>query len=120
MPETTLGATLNLARRMKGQSLKAAADPARISATYLQKIERGEVQDPSPHVLHRLSEALDLPYADLMELAGYVVPSRSGRPPLGEFGGPLATALSKAPMSTDESRALAEYLSFLRHKNAGK
>jgi transcriptional regulator with XRE-family HTH domain len=115
VPKTTLGATLNLARRMKGQSLKAAAEPARISATYLQKIERGDVQDPSPHVIHRLSEALDLSYEDLMELAGYVVPARNGAA-LGDFGGPLAQALSNEPMTAEESQALAEYLSFLRHK----
>ena len=42
--------------------MKRAADPAKISPTYLQKLERDEVHEPSPHVLYRLGEQLDLPY----------------------------------------------------------
>jgi len=65
---------------MKGLPLKAVAEPAEISAMYLQKLERGEVQDPSPHVLHRLSEQLGLNYAEAMRLAGYVRTSAFTRP----------------------------------------
>lgn len=42
---------------------------------YLHKLEAGRVENPSPRVLQRLSEALDLPYRRLMELADYLVPT---------------------------------------------
>jgi HTH-type transcriptional regulator, competence development regulator len=116
MTETTLAATLQRAREMRGLSLKAAAEPARISATYLQKLERGQVGEPSPHVLYRLAEHLDLPYHDLMKLAGYVVPNRRGAKSAPQKGGPLTHALSSEPLTEEESRALAEYLAFLRQR----
>ena len=46
-----LGQELRDVRRALGLSLKAVAGPAGISATYLQKLEAGDVQNPSPNVL---------------------------------------------------------------------
>ena len=67
-----LGTELKKARDQMGASLKAIADTANISTAYLQKLERGEVSSPSPHVLRRLASSLDLTYLGLMELAGYL------------------------------------------------
>jgi HTH-type transcriptional regulator, competence development regulator len=67
-----LGTELRKARDQMGASLKAIADTANISTAYLQKLERGEVSTPSPHVLRRLSSSIGLPYLALMELAGYL------------------------------------------------
>lgn len=67
-----LGTELKTARDRLGMSLQAAAGKAKISATYLQKLERGEVGAPSPHVLRRVGASLDLSYLRLMELAGYL------------------------------------------------
>jgi len=67
-----LGARLAERRRERGESLKAVADAAHISTAYLQKLERCEVKAPSPHVLRALAAAMDLPYGDLMALAGYL------------------------------------------------
>lgn len=53
-------------------SLAAVARPARISAAYLQKLERGHVGSPSPRILARLAGVLEVPYMRLMELAGYL------------------------------------------------
>jgi len=111
-----LADALRTARAMKGLSLKAVADPAGISATYLQKLERAEVQDPSPHVLHRLSEQLGLNYGELMRLAGYVVPSARRRTTARASGGPISHALSSEPLSEEEAGALAEYLTFIRQR----
>ena len=73
--ERTLGSQLRDLRRMRGLSLKAVADPAGVSAAYLQKLERDGVDAPSPHRLHRLAEVLDIDYADLFRLAGYPLPA---------------------------------------------
>lgn len=69
-----LGRRLLQLRKHTGRSLKSVADAAGISTAYLQKLERDEVKAPSPHVLRALSGALEVPYSDLMELAGYVLP----------------------------------------------
>jgi transcriptional regulator with XRE-family HTH domain len=79
-----LGKRLHDVRRTQQRSLKSVAEAAGISAAYLQKLERGDVKSPSPHVLHGLSVALRVSYAALMEHAGFVVPgtadaSTSGR-----------------------------------------
>jgi transcriptional regulator with XRE-family HTH domain len=51
--------------------MQATADQAGISAGYQFKLESGFVRTPSPRVLHRLSSVLDVPYQELMRLAGY-------------------------------------------------
>jgi transcriptional regulator with XRE-family HTH domain len=67
-----LGKELHNLREEKGFSLETAASPAKISATYLHKLERGVVASPSPRVLARLAVILEIPYLRLMELAGYL------------------------------------------------
>jgi transcriptional regulator with XRE-family HTH domain len=67
-----LGEELAKAREQQGRSLQSVAEPANITAPYLQKLERGVVQTPSPRVLARLARALGIPYLRLLELAGYL------------------------------------------------
>jgi len=69
---TDLGEHLKVAREKQGSSLQVVAGEAKISAAYLQKLERGEVDTPSPRVLRRLAAALEVPYLHLMLLAGYL------------------------------------------------
>jgi transcriptional regulator with XRE-family HTH domain len=112
-PPSALGTRLRDVRELRGLSLRAVADPAGISAAYLQKLERGSVESPSPHALHALAEVLDTSYSDLMALAGYVVPE-----PVGERRTPMLIAAERSsePLDDDEARQLAEYLAFLRHQ----
>jgi HTH-type transcriptional regulator, competence development regulator len=118
---TELADALRAARAMKGLSLKSVADPAEISATYLQKLERAEVQDPSPHVLHRLSEQLGLDYGDVMRMAGYVVPSARRRTTAARAsGGPISHALSSEPLTEEEAVAVADYLAYIRQRGGGR
>lgn len=67
-----LAHVLRKTRQASGLSLEAIAQPAKISAPYLLKLERAQVASPSPRVLARLALALELPYLRLMELAGYL------------------------------------------------
>jgi transcriptional regulator with XRE-family HTH domain len=67
-----LGQELGQRRQSKGLSLEAVAAPAKISAAYLHKLERGTVNNPSPRVLARVAESLGVDYLRLMELAGYL------------------------------------------------
>jgi HTH-type transcriptional regulator, competence development regulator len=63
--------SLRIARGLRGLTLRHVAEAAEISPTYLQRLERGDVRDPSPHVLRRISKALNIPYGFVMHLAGY-------------------------------------------------
>ena len=109
-----LGEQLRSVRQVRGDSLKSVATAAEISSAYLQKLEGGDVQQPSPNVLHRLSEVLDVPYATLMSLAGYVVPN---------FDGVLAATafdqvLASNDLSDDERKAVAAFIAHLRSQRS--
>lgn len=67
-----LAELLRETRSARGVSLEAVAQPAKISAPYLLKLERAQVGSPSPRVLARVAAVLELPYFRLMELAGYL------------------------------------------------
>jgi len=104
-----IGAVLKQAREVRELSAIEAARTAGISAAYLSKLENGAVKRPSPHVLHQLSEALAVPYAELMRLTGYRVP-----------GDPEATSTQTvssalfADLTDDERDELLEYLAWYR------
>jgi transcriptional regulator with XRE-family HTH domain len=87
-----------------------AARAASISGAYLSKLENDAVKRPSPPVLLQLSEALRVPYADLMRLAGYRAP--------GETNGHAAAAAVGAALfgdlSDEERDELLEYLAWYR------
>ena len=114
MPDS-LGSQVHQVRRMRGLSLKTAAEPAGISPAYLQKLERDEVKKPSPHVLHALAQVLQVPYETLMQLAGYIVPRAQNR---GEPASLLAYALSSEELTEEEMEVLARYLRWYRDDKA--
>ena len=109
-----LGATLFNVRQLRKRSLKSVADQAGISPAYLQKLERGEVKSPSPHILLALSEALDVPYDQLMELAGYLVPRSKSQDSTQPGVDVLAQALNSEELTEDELAALARFLAWYR------
>lgn len=110
-----LGTALNGARASAGTSLEGVAGPARISATYLQKLERGWVKSPSPRVLARLADVLGVPYLDLMQLAGYLDAAQAAesanRPPLPH-------PLQDAALDANEWRAVADLVKALKARRA--
>lgn len=111
-----LGEAIAEARSRKQLSLQAAAGPAKISTAYLQKLERGAVGSPSPHVLRRVAAALDLDYLQLMRLAGYLSEDEASlgpaRPVIHDATGELYTRLGQARLSEDEARAV---MAFIQH-----
>ena len=106
-----LGKALNQARESGRQSLDGVARPAKISATYLQKLERGQVKSPSPRVLARLAGVLGMPYLRLMQLAGYLDAAQAaevaGRPPEPH-------PLQDGALTPAEWRALADFIKVLK------
>jgi transcriptional regulator with XRE-family HTH domain len=116
MAAQELGAELKEVRELKGLSLATVANAARMSPTYLQKLERGEVESPSPHRLHSLANALDVSYTNLMQLAGYIVPRDDD--PARQRGELLLQALSSQGLTDEEVRDVAEYVAFKRQQAA--
>ena len=89
-PAKELGRRLRARRTAKGWTLRQAAAETGISNGYLSLIEQGEVKAPSPRFLMALANQYELPYDELMALAGH--PS-----------GPVATSAA-APIKTGAHR----------------
>lgn len=107
----SLGSVLKQARAVRRLSAGVAARAAGISGAYLSKLEHDAVKKPSPQVLHRLSEALAVPYAELMRLSGYLVPGESKAAPADAVGAALF-----ADLTDDERDELLEYLAWYRSR----
>lgn len=71
----SLGKQLRKGRSRAGKSLREVERETGISNGYLSQLESGSVKQPSPVHLHKLSEAYQLDYGELMRSAGYVPPS---------------------------------------------
>lgn len=109
----TLGSTLKARRQELGLSLRDVEKKTDggISNGYLSLLETDQVKQPSPHHLHMLSSALEMEYARLIELAGYVVPRSL------KAHGASAAALAFAgaeDLSDEELRQVKEYIKLLR------
>ena len=113
---TSIGAVLRQAREIRQLSAGEAARAAQISPAYLNRLENDAVKKPSPHVLHQLSEALTVPYADLLRLSGYRVPDEADRP---AASGAL-TGMLFGDLTDDERDALVEYLAWYRSRRRSK
>jgi transcriptional regulator with XRE-family HTH domain len=109
MTRPSFGTLLRQAREVRELSSMEAARAAGISSAYLSKLENDAVKRPSPHVLHQLSEALTVPYAELMRLSGYRVPGESD----GQAAAAVGAALF-ADLTDDERDELLEYLAWYR------
>jgi len=105
-----IGRLLKRTRQVRALSATEVARAAGISAAYLSKLENDAVKRPSPPVLHQLSEALAVPYAELMRLSGYPVPGD------GETAAKADTigAALFADITEDERDELIEYLAWYR------
>lgn len=104
-----IGPLLRRTRQVRSLSASNVARAAGISATYLSRLEHDEVKKPSPPVLHKLSEALAVPYADLMRASGYSVPGDLPAPAADTIGAALFASITE-----DERDELLEYLSWYR------
>lgn len=84
-----------------------------VSNAYLSQLENGKISKPSPNILHRLAEVYGVPYASLMERAGYISPSRER--PEGKKHGRAAT-FSIDNLTEEEEKELLDYLAYYRSK----
>ena len=111
----SIGTVLRQARKVRALSAVEVARAAGISAAYLNKLENDAVKKPSPPVLLQVSEALAVPYVDLMRLSGYRVPGDEAAAPVETVG----TALF-ADLTDDERDELLEYLAWYRTRKRSR
>ncbi|MEO5918378.1 MAG: helix-turn-helix transcriptional regulator [Candidatus Limnocylindrales bacterium] len=115
MLTSSFGSVVKRAREVRELSGIEAARLAGISAAYLSKLENDAVKRPSPLVLAQLSEALAVPYVELMRLCGYRVPGESKATPVEAVGAALF-----ADISDDELEELLEYLAWYRTRQRSR
>ena len=89
--------------------MESVAGPAKISAAYLHKLERGVVNSPSPRVLARIALALELPYLRLMELAGYLDETELAEAQMRESS-PRPHPLAKQQLTPEEWGAVGDFI----------
>lgn len=115
MLTSSFGSVVRRAREVRELSGIEAARLAGISAAYLSKLENDAVKRPSPHVLAQLSEALGVPYVELMRLSGYRVPGESKATPVEAVSAALF-----ADLSDEEREELLEYLAWYRTRRRSR
>ena len=116
-PGESLGLYLKSLRGSTTMSLRDVeeATDKEVSNAYLSQLENGKIAKPSPNVLHRLAEVYNVPYATLMERAGYISPNTSQAE--GAKHGRAAT-FAIENLTNDEELELLKYLSFYRNQKA--
>lgn len=82
-----------------------------VSNAYLSQLENGKIAKPSPNVLHSLAAVYRVPYAKLMERAGYISPT-TPRASGVKHGRAVTFAIEN--LTDDEEKELLKYLSFYR------
>lgn len=107
-----LGHFLGAARRKLGLSLRSVEAKTGISNAYLSQLETGKIKTPAPQNLHTLAGEYSVPYALLMELAGY--PTIEPQSP--EPSAPQRFAARIGAVSDEEEDQLLEYLAFIRSR----
>jgi transcriptional regulator with XRE-family HTH domain len=113
----TLGqylASIRNDRRLSQREVEKATGKV-VSNAYLSQIETDQIKRPSPNILHALAELYRVPYEDLMERAGFVVPTRSRRGPQQERHGRVAT-FAGHNLTDEEEAELVKFLGYLRSR----
>lgn len=72
--------TLKDLRKEKGFTIREVAGRSGVSPAYISQLENGQRGVPSPDVLLKLADGLNISYARLMQAAGYLEPLEAAQP----------------------------------------
>jgi transcriptional regulator with XRE-family HTH domain len=109
-----LGQHLREVRESRDWSLRDVAARAKINHGYLSQLERGDIAEPGPSMLHKVARGYDVPFSAVMEWSGFIEPAGK------ELTSNQALALSylgENP-SEDELRAVRAVLEAIRSRGA--
>mgnify|MGYP003670538644 CR=1 FL=1 len=107
-----LGKFLAASRDKLGLSLRSVEGATGVSNAYLSQLERGKIKTPAPQILFKLATHYHIPYALLMELAGYP----TTEPGEGDGNPQSRLAARIGAVTDDEEDQLVEYLAFIRSR----
>jgi transcriptional regulator with XRE-family HTH domain len=106
-------------RQATGMSLREVEEASEVSNAYVSQLETGKISQPSPAVLHQLTEvfAKHIPkgspvtcsFERMMQLAGHIVPSKATEKRKGRL-----PTFVKEELTKDEEEELLKYLAFIR------
>ena len=116
-PKLTLGkylASIREDRKLSQRDVEKATNKV-VSNAYLSQIENDQIKKPSPNILHALAELYAISYEDLMERAGFVVPTRSRSAGSDQRHGRVAT-FADHNLTPEEEAQLVEFLGYLRSR----
>lgn len=110
----SLGDRLRALREAEGWTLREVAAKAGVNHGYLSQLERGEVSQPAPAMLHKVADAYGESFVTLMRWAGYIEADDSG------LTANQSRALSYLgdDVSDEELSAIKAILDVLRTKRA--
>jgi transcriptional regulator with XRE-family HTH domain len=110
----TLGGELSRLRKLKGWSLRDVEDKTkkRVSNSYLYQLENDTVKEPSPNILFALANLYGASYAELLQLAGFVVPETKK----GTTRSRNSVAFNAMYLTEDEEERVLDFVEFLRSK----
>ena len=109
----SLGSGLRSAREARNLSLRQVEEVTGISNAYLSQIENDQIKRPNPNILNALAELYAIPYEELMERAGFVVPTRSRGS--DQRHGRVAT-FAGHNLTSEEEAQLHQFLGYLRSR----
>lgn len=118
--KTNLGNKLQQVRKLKSLSLRDVEAKTGISNAYLSQLERGDASNPSPKKLKSLADCYDIPYADLLNLAGYLPNDDGNQSQLiasqSDDGTNtiLGAALKNVELTEEEENSVVQYITFLK------
>lgn len=106
---------LRYLRKLRAMTLREVAKKSGgvVSNPYLCNIEKGQIKQPSPNILFSLAEIYQVPYDELMELAGYHS-ARGSNQPLSIITNTISG------LTDDEAKQLKSYLDFIRFNSTGR
>ncbi|WP_046225578.1 helix-turn-helix domain-containing protein [Paenibacillus dauci] len=81
MDNSSFGSYLKQIREQKNWSINQLADLAGISTSQISRIENGKRGVPKPQTIEKITRALNVPYAEMMDRAGYLRPEENQQTP---------------------------------------
>jgi len=113
----SLGQYLHSIRTDRDMTLRAVEEATNkeISNAYLSQLEQDKIKKPSPNILYTLASIYAIDYEKLMEMAGYIMPTKARSEK--QRHGRIPT-FAEHNLTPDEEVELLEYLKFLRTRTS--
>lgn len=108
----SLGKTLRDSREIIPLTLRQVEEATGISNAYLSQLENDKIKKPSANVLYKLASIYNVELDSLLYAAGILEKEPTQKNRLLN-----TTALAAEKLTTDEEKALLDYLKYLRYSN---